>query len=203
MDLHLPPDTDRVVKAMIDYLATRPDVDLNQIGLEGISMGGYGVPRAASGEKRVRAAFMSSGSYDLGNDLFDYLPSIQERVRWIIGAKDLADARKKLRDYTLGGPRRQDRLPHAHRLQQRRPRHGSGGRAEAVPGGGELQAGYGRGHWPQPGLECRRTAGYACSGFPRLDDEATRRGELEARISRILSANSAERVREHPLLFYL
>jgi len=36
---------------------------------------------------------MSSGSYDLKSDLFEYFP-IQERVRWIIGAKDLADARK-------------------------------------------------------------------------------------------------------------
>jgi len=94
-----------VVKAMIDYLGTRNDVDMTKIGLEGISMGGYGVPRAASNEKRVTAACMSSGSYDLGHDLFDYLPSIQERVRWIIGASDLTDARKKLRDYTLADGR--------------------------------------------------------------------------------------------------
>ena len=45
-----------------------------------------------------------SGSYDLRTDLFDYYPPIQERVRWIIGAKDLADARKKLDDYNLGNP---------------------------------------------------------------------------------------------------
>lgn len=102
-DLHLPPDTDRVIKAMIDYLETRSDVDAKKIGLQGISMGGYGVPRAASNEPRVAAAFMSSGSYDLGRDLFDYLPSIQERVRWIVGGRDLADARKMLREYTLEG----------------------------------------------------------------------------------------------------
>ena len=102
-DLHLPPDTDRVIKAMIDYLQTRNDVDPKKIGLQGISMGGYGVPRAASNEPRVTAAFMSSGSYDLGRDLFDYLPSIQERVRWIVGARDLADARTMLREYTLEG----------------------------------------------------------------------------------------------------
>ena len=100
-DLHLPPDTDRVVKAMIDYLETRPDVDATRVALQGISMGGYGVPRAASAEKRIKAAFMSSGSYDLKSDLFDYYPPIQERVRWIIGAKDLADAIKKLGDYNL------------------------------------------------------------------------------------------------------
>jgi dienelactone hydrolase len=102
-DLHLPPDTDRIAKAMIDYLETRPDVDPKLIGMQGISMGGYGTPRAASGEKRLKAVLMSSGSYDLGKDLFDYLPSIQERVRWIIGARDLVDARRKLADYTLEG----------------------------------------------------------------------------------------------------
>jgi dienelactone hydrolase len=104
-DLHLPPDTDRIAKAMIDYLETRPDVDATRVGMQGISMGGYGVPRAASGEKRIKAAFMSSGSYDLKSDLFEYYPPIQERVRWIIGAKDLADARKQLNEYNLGGGR--------------------------------------------------------------------------------------------------
>jgi dienelactone hydrolase len=102
-DLHLPPDTERIAKAIIDYLETRPDVDARNIGMQGISMGGFGVPRAASGESRIKVALMSSGSYHLGQDLFDYYPPIQERVRWIIGAKDLADAKKKLNDYTLEG----------------------------------------------------------------------------------------------------
>jgi dipeptidyl aminopeptidase/acylaminoacyl peptidase len=102
-DLHLPPDTERIAKVVIDYLETRPDVDANRIGMQGISMGGYGTPRAASGDKRIKAAMMSSGSFSLLNDLFDYYPPIQERVRWIIGARDLADARKKLAEYTLEG----------------------------------------------------------------------------------------------------
>jgi pimeloyl-ACP methyl ester carboxylesterase len=46
---------------------------------------------------------MSSGSFSLLSDLFDYYPPIQERVRWIVGASDLRDARKKLADYTLEG----------------------------------------------------------------------------------------------------
>jgi len=102
-DLHLPPDPECILKAIIDYLETRPDVDATRIGLMGISMGGWGTPRAASGEKRIKAIWMAAGSYDLGADLFDYYPPIQERVRWIIGARDLVDARRKLRDYTLEG----------------------------------------------------------------------------------------------------
>jgi dienelactone hydrolase len=110
-DLHLPPDTERVAKAVIDYLETRPDVDANRIGMQAISMGGYGTPRAASGDKRIKAAMMSSGSFCLQQDIFDYYPPIQERVRWIIGARDLSDARKKLADYTLEGKARQIECP--------------------------------------------------------------------------------------------
>jgi dienelactone hydrolase len=110
-DLHLPPDTERIAKAVIDYLETRPDVDANRIGMQAISMGGYGTPRAASGDKRIRAAMMSSGSFCLQQDIFDYYPPIQERVRWIIGARDLSDARKKLADYTLEGKARQIECP--------------------------------------------------------------------------------------------
>ena len=101
-DLHLPPDTERIVKAAVDYLVSRPDVDARNIGIQGISMGGYGAPRAASGEPRIKATLVSSGSFSLLSDLFDYYPPIQERTRWIIGAKDLADA-KKLADYTIEG----------------------------------------------------------------------------------------------------
>ena len=110
-DLHLPPDTERISKAMIDYLETRADVDANRIGMQAISMGGYGAPRCASGDKRIKAALMSSGSFCLQQDIFDYYPPIQERVRWIIGARDLADARKKLADYTLELTARQIECP--------------------------------------------------------------------------------------------
>jgi dienelactone hydrolase len=102
-NLALPPDTERLAKVMIDYLETRPDVDASRIGIQGISMGGWSAPRAASGEPRIKAVIMSSGSLNIGQDLFDYYPPIQERLRWIIRANDLADAKRKLRDYTTEG----------------------------------------------------------------------------------------------------
>jgi dienelactone hydrolase len=109
--LALPPDTERVVKVLIDYLETRPDVDANRIGIQGISMGGWSAPRAASGEPRIKAVVVASGSLNIGQDLFHYYPPIQERVRWIIGAKDLQDAARKLRDYTTEGVAQKIRCP--------------------------------------------------------------------------------------------
>jgi len=109
--LALPPDTERVVKALVDYLETRPDVDRSRVALQGISMGGWSAPRAASGEPRIAAVVTASGSLNLGTDLFDYYPPIQERVRWIIGARDLADAKRKLRDYTTEGAAQKIQCP--------------------------------------------------------------------------------------------
>jgi pimeloyl-ACP methyl ester carboxylesterase len=41
--------------AVIDYLASRPEVDVDRIGFIGYSWGGYFVPRAAAFEKRIAA----------------------------------------------------------------------------------------------------------------------------------------------------
>lgn len=101
--LYAPPDSERVAKAVIDYLATRPDVDAERIGLHGSSMGGYSGPRCATAEKRIKALAVWSGAYSLGEDIFDYYPPIQDRLRWLIGAKDLREAREKMRSYTLEG----------------------------------------------------------------------------------------------------
>lgn len=102
-ELYMPPDTERLVSDLVDYLETRPDVDADRIGLRGISMGGYAAPRAATADSRIKAIVTSAGSYDLRSDLFDYYPPIQDRVRWIVGAEDLAATRRKLADYNLDG----------------------------------------------------------------------------------------------------
>jgi len=101
--LYMPPDTERLVSPLIDYLETRPDVDASRIGLRGVSLGSYSAPRAATAEKRIKAVWTTAGSFDVLRDLFDYYPPIQDRVRWIVGAKDLAETRKKLKDYTVEG----------------------------------------------------------------------------------------------------
>src|SRR5580765_2918054 len=101
--LYAPPDSERVAKAVIDYLVTRADVDAERIGLHGSSMGGYSGPRCATVEKRIKAVAVWSGAYDLVDDIFDNYPPIQERLRWLIGAEDLKDAREKIKEFTLIG----------------------------------------------------------------------------------------------------
>ena len=101
--LYAPPDSERVAKAVIDYLVTRLDVDAERIGLHGSSMGGYSGPRAATAEKRIKAVAVWSGAYHLVDDIFDNYPPIQDRLRWLMGAKDLKEAREKIKEFTLIG----------------------------------------------------------------------------------------------------
>lgn len=109
--IYAPPDAERVGKAIVDYLVSRPDVDANRIGITGASMGGYTAPRMASGEKRIKAVAVWAGAYSLREDIFDYFPAIQDRLRWLCGAKDMAEARKKMGEFTLDGRAAQIECP--------------------------------------------------------------------------------------------
>jgi 2,6-dihydroxypseudooxynicotine hydrolase len=52
------------VKAVIDYLETRSDIDPARVGIWGVSLGGYYAPRAACFEQRIRACIALSGAYE-------------------------------------------------------------------------------------------------------------------------------------------
>ena len=109
LKLYAPPDSERVARAVVDYLVSRPDVDPDRIGLHGSSMGGYSGPRCATEEKRIKAVAVWSGAYHLVDDIFDYYPPIQDRLRWLMGARDLKEARERIREFTLAG--------RAHRIE--------------------------------------------------------------------------------------
>src|SRR5581483_3571638 len=109
--LYAPPDSERVAKAVIDYLVTRADVDPERIGIHGSSMGGYAAPRCATAEKRIKAVAVWSGAFNLRDDIFDYYPPIRERLRWLIGAENLADAREKIGAFSLEGRAKEIECP--------------------------------------------------------------------------------------------
>jgi dienelactone hydrolase len=90
------------VGAAIDYLQRRREVDGGRIALIGRSFGGYYAARAAAFDRRLRACAIFGALYD-GVDLYDTYPPIRNQLRWLTGAKDLADARDKLKAFSLKG----------------------------------------------------------------------------------------------------
>lgn len=63
------------IKAVLDWVETRADLDPRRIGLWGVSLGGYYAPRAAAFDKRVSACIALSGPYDFGA-AWDTLPEL-------------------------------------------------------------------------------------------------------------------------------
>jgi 2,6-dihydroxypseudooxynicotine hydrolase len=49
---------------VIDWLQTRRDIDVDRIGMWGVSLGGYYAPRAAAFEKRIKACIALGGPFD-------------------------------------------------------------------------------------------------------------------------------------------
>ena len=63
------------VKAVVDYIETRRDLDAARIGMWGVSLGGYYAPRAAAFEKRIKACIALGGPFDWGA-AWDGLPEL-------------------------------------------------------------------------------------------------------------------------------
>jgi dienelactone hydrolase len=104
-------DYEVAVKAVIDWLETRNDIDAGNIGLWGVSLGGYYAPRAAAFEKRVKACIGLSGPYNFG-EIWDSLPELTRetfRVRGKCASQDLA--RKHASALTMHGVARQIECP--------------------------------------------------------------------------------------------
>lgn len=57
------PEYERPVKAVLDWLERRADIDPARIGVWGVSLGGYYAPRAAAFERRFKACVALSGPY--------------------------------------------------------------------------------------------------------------------------------------------
>jgi dienelactone hydrolase len=63
------------VAAVVDFVATRRDLDADRIGLSGVSLGGYYAPRAAAFEKRVKACMALGGPFNWAES-WDGLPAL-------------------------------------------------------------------------------------------------------------------------------
>ncbi|HEX3969089.1 MAG TPA: prolyl oligopeptidase family serine peptidase [Edaphobacter sp.] len=73
-NLYFRPDWEKVITPVVNYALSRPDVDPNRIAIQGISQGGYWVPRAVAFEKRIAAAIVDPGVVDVSTSWTASLP---------------------------------------------------------------------------------------------------------------------------------
>jgi 2,6-dihydroxypseudooxynicotine hydrolase len=91
------------VKAVIDFIETRSDLDAKRIGMWGVSLGGYYAPRAAAFEKRIKACIALGGPFNMGN-AWDGLPELtREAFRVRSHARTQEEARQNALTLTLEG----------------------------------------------------------------------------------------------------
>ncbi|MBS29488.1 MAG: hypothetical protein CL566_11315, partial [Alphaproteobacteria bacterium] len=93
-DLKLFPETEVPAGAAVDYLEGRNDVDSDRIGMAGISLGGYYVPRAAGFEHRLKCAIAWGAINDYGKITRGRLEGTgtklsvshwEEHMNWVFG----------------------------------------------------------------------------------------------------------------------
>jgi 2,6-dihydroxypseudooxynicotine hydrolase len=96
-------DYEVAVRAVIDYVETRSDIDAKRIGMWGVSLGGYYAPRATAHEKRIKACIALGGPFDFGA-AWDGLPELtREAFRVRSHCKTQAEAKKNAATLTLAG----------------------------------------------------------------------------------------------------
>lgn len=100
---HIRPDYEVALMAMLNALADRDDLDLERVGVAGVSVGGYYAPRAAAFEPRLKAVVAIGGPYNFGTCWPDLPPITRETFTHHSGAKDEAEAHEKALQLSLEG----------------------------------------------------------------------------------------------------
>jgi hypothetical protein len=67
-------DYEAALTPVVDYALKRADVDAHRIAVQGISQGGYWVPRAIAFEHRLAAAITDPGVYDVSTSWYKPMP---------------------------------------------------------------------------------------------------------------------------------
>jgi pimeloyl-ACP methyl ester carboxylesterase len=101
--MHIRPDYEVAVAAILDAVADRDGLDLDRVGAAGVSLGGYYVVRSAAFEPRLKAVAGVSGPYDMAAR-WDTMPSLtRETFTHHSGAASQDEARERAAQVTLAG----------------------------------------------------------------------------------------------------
>jgi dipeptidyl aminopeptidase/acylaminoacyl peptidase len=99
--LHSRHDYEVPVRAVVDDLCRRDDVDADRLGVAGVSLGGYYAPRVAAHEPRFKAVAAWCATLDVLTDFYEYYPPLQAQLQWLLGASTDAEARSILARFNL------------------------------------------------------------------------------------------------------
>ncbi len=102
-DIPIRGDYEVAVKAVVDYVETRKDLDAGRVGLWGVSLGGYYAARAAAFEKRVKACISLSGPYNWVETFDGRNELSREAFRVRSHSMTMDEAREKAKSLTLEG----------------------------------------------------------------------------------------------------
>jgi dienelactone hydrolase len=111
-ELPIRPDYDVAVTAVLDALAGRDDVDLDRVGLLGVSLGGYYAPRVLAFEPRVKAGVGLSGPYRFSDIWDDVPPQTRETFVAKSFATDDDEGRANAAELDLSGVAERIRQPY-------------------------------------------------------------------------------------------
>jgi dienelactone hydrolase len=98
-------DYEMPVGKCIDWLARRIDVDMKRIAVSGSSLGGYYSARAGSKEHRLAACISHGAIWDVQKRFADRGEShaLANHMKWVMGAKSMAEAIEKTARFKLEG----------------------------------------------------------------------------------------------------
>lgn len=102
-DIPIRGDYEVAVKAVVDYVETRTDLDAGRVGLWGVSLGGYYSARAAAFEKRIRACISLSGPYNWVETFDGRNELSREAFRVRSHSRNMDEAREVAKTLTLEG----------------------------------------------------------------------------------------------------
>jgi hypothetical protein len=97
--------------ACLDYLANRPDVDIDRVGVIALSLGGYYAPRCAAMDKRYKACIAWGAIWDYHATWLRRIEKLKQaslsvpadHLLWVFGATTFNEALKKLEGFKLDG----------------------------------------------------------------------------------------------------
>lgn len=96
-------DYEVCMRAMLDRIAGRDDLDLGRLGVFGVSLGGYYATRVAAYEPRVRAVIGLSGPFNFG-EIWTGLPPLTRRAFTVKAhASDEVEGRERAYELDLAG----------------------------------------------------------------------------------------------------